>query len=161
MRVIVGSHDLPVFSRDILSTIIGFISTADTWEPIAIRSPLNSDEPASVVERIAAIQAEALGHPVIKFKPTKGGREAVFRRDYEMMTDATAVLAFFSPEREMEGGTSHVVKAALDQGIPVEAYSVRPDGTLVYLGSDDGDPSRKTGSGPNEVLRRMWEEAQG
>jgi hypothetical protein len=60
----------------------------------------------------------------------------------------------------MDGGTGHIVKAALDRGVPVEAYSVRPDGTLVYLGSDDGDPSRKIGSEPNKVLMRMWEEAQ-
>ena len=160
MKVIVGSHDLPALHSNVVSAITGFMSTAGPGEAVAIRAALDSDQPASVVERLAMIQAEALGFPVIMFRPTRGGREAVFRRDYEMMVDATGVLAFFSPEREMDGGTGHVVKAALDQGVSVEAYSERPDGTLVYLGSDDGDPSRKIGSGPNEVLKRMWEEAQ-
>jgi hypothetical protein len=49
-----------------------------------------------------------------------------------------------------------VVKAALDRGVPVEAYSVHPDGTLVFLGSEPG----MTGGHSNEVLERMYKEAQ-
>ena len=156
MKVIVGSSDLPL-STEIVSAVAAIFSEASPAEAFGVRAPFDEDDVASPVERLVESVADKLGRRVIRFSPTKGGRAAIYHRDYDLVTEATEVLAFFSPEREMDGGTGHVVKAALDRGVKVDAYGVRPDGTLVYLGSDDEGVDHHE---PNWVLQRMYEEAQ-
>lgn len=152
MKVVVGSSDL-VLSGDVVSLIASLF--ASTNAPIAFRG--NRDhEPASPVERAVATMGHELAHPVICYEPALGGRSATFNRDYSLVSTADQVLAFFSTDREMSGGTGHVVKAALDLGIEVEAYTVSPEGELEYLGSDEGDPGRHQRSNP--ILERMWRE---
>lgn len=156
MKVIVGSSDLPL-SLDIVGLVAAAFAAAPPGEAFGIRVPIDESGPASPVERLVESVATRLDRQVIRFSPTKGGRSAIFFRDYEMVETATEVVAFFSPDREMEGGTGHVVKAALDRGIRVEAYSCQPDGTLVYLGSDEGVAAQS----PSEVLQTMYRKATG
>jgi hypothetical protein len=153
MKVIVGSSDL-----ELTTEIINVVAAAfgDPDEPFGIRVPHGQEHPVTPVENLVEAVAERLGRRVIRFRPTKGGRAAVYHRDYDLVTDASEVIAFFSTEREMDGGTGHVVKAALDREVPVEAYTSHPDGTLVLLGSDPG-----TDASTNKVLYQMYEEAQG
>jgi nucleoside 2-deoxyribosyltransferase len=51
------------------------------------------------------------------------GRQATFYRDIQMVADSDAVIVFFAPDAIMEGGTAHLVEKALDQSVPVYAYS--------------------------------------
>jgi len=157
MKVIVGSSDLPL-SLDIVGMVAAAFASAPPGEAFGIRIPLDESYPASPVERLVESVAIRLDRSVIRFSPTKGGRSAIFFRDYDLVGGASEVLAFFSPEREMEGGTGHVVKAALDRGVKVNAYTCRPDGTLEFLGSDEGEPPPMT---PNEVLQQMYHKASG
>ena len=157
MKVIVGSSDLPL-SLDIVGLVASAFASASPEEAFGIRVPYDEGGPASPIERLVESIASRLDRQVIKFSPTKGGRSAVFFRDYDLVEGASEVVAFFSPDRGMEGGTGHVVKAALDRGVRVEAYSCQPDGTLEYLGSDDGDVTPNT---PNEVLQKMYRKASG
>jgi hypothetical protein len=159
VKVIVASSDLGL-SLEIIGEVAAMFATAPPGEAFGIRVPFDESEPASQVERLVESVAARLNRSVIRFSPTKGGRSAVFHRDYDLVDDATEVLAFFSTEREMDGGTGHVVKAALDRGVKVDAYTSRPDGTLAYLGSSDEAMGRRPQSTPNRVLRQMYEEAQ-
>lgn len=159
MKVVVGSRDLPL-SIGIITRVASEFASSNDDEAFGVRAPFAENDVASPVERLVETIAERLGRPVIRFSPTRGGREATFHRDYDLVTEASAVLAFFSPEREMDGGTGHVVKAALDRGVKVDAYGVHPDGTLVFLGSDDADEGKHVNNRPNRVLQRMYEEAQ-
>ncbi len=65
------------------------------------------------------------------------GAGAVFNRDNAMVRGSDLVLAFFAPGRMMQGGTGHVVEAAIDQGVPV--YSFELNGGLVRVGENDPD----------------------
>ena len=157
MKVIVGSSDLPL-SLDIVGLVAAAFAASAPDEAFGIRVPHDDSHPASPVEKLVESVGIRLDRRIIRFSPTKGGRSAIFFRDYDLVGEASEVVDFFSPDREMEGGTGHVVKAALDRGVRVEAYSCQPDGTLVFLGSDEGDLTSNT---PNEVLQQMYRKASG
>ena len=149
-----------MLSAELVGAIAAVFSTLDPGEAVGVRVPFGEDRASTPVERLVERVATRLQRRVIRFSPTKGGRAATFFRDYDLVTGASEVVAYFSPEREMEGGTGHVVKAALDRGVKVEAYSVRPDGALVFLGSEDARTDQQVQPAPGSVLERMWQEAQ-
>ncbi len=64
------------------------------------------------------------------YLPPGTDRRDVFLRDYEMVRDADRVIAFFSTYLFLEGGTGHVVKAALDRDLPVKAFSLGEHGDV-------------------------------
>jgi len=71
--------------------------------------------------------------------PDEGGREAVFLRDVEMVRQADAVVAFFSPDLMMAGGTGHVVEKAMDADRAVYAYSVLDQHRVDWVGGNEPD----------------------
>lgn len=154
MRAIVGSSSLPL-SVALISQVAAILAQNET-EDLAVRTSIAGD-PASATEMLVRQVGLARGRTIWTFPPSKGGRQAVYHRDYDLVESSSAVYAFFDTDNEMEGGTGHVVKAALDRGIPVEAYSITPEDEVRLIGSDDGTPRLASS---NEVLRRMWEEAQ-
>lgn len=154
MRAIVGSSSLPL-SVSLISSVAAILAQTDP-EELAVRAS-SSGDPASATELLVDQIGQARGRSIIRFSPGPGGRQAVYHRDYDLVESSSAVYAFFDTDNEMEGGTGHVVKAALDRGIPVEAYSITPEDEVRLIGSDDGTPRLASS---NEVLRRMWEEAQ-
>lgn len=159
MKVIVGSSDIEL-SPDIVYSIAAILATLEPDEGTAIRT--NSEGyPASALERLVRSVSARMGRECREFSPTKGGRAAVFHRDYDMVDEATSVHAYFSVGREMSGGTSHVVKAALDRGSEVEAWGMDPSGTLRLIGSQErSDESfeRKIEQIHSSVLYQMLEE---
>jgi hypothetical protein len=75
------------------------------------------------------------------YQPVAGeGRASVYERDYRLAEQSSKVFAWFAPGEEMEGGTGHVVKAAMDRGVAVEAYRLDDDGNVVLLGSIEEGP---------------------
>lgn len=146
---IVGSRDMVMPGTDVISSLIAIImATPDTAE-VAVRGPAGADknnvfgvETTSPVEALAYRLAVTTSRRGEVYRPIvdSHGRAAVFERDYTLVDNASRVYAFFSPGGVMEGGTGHVVKAALDREIPVEAYTIDDDGHLVWVGSDDGRP---------------------
>jgi hypothetical protein len=157
MRVIVGSRDTPL-SLDIITAVVAEIVSLRADQAIGIRIDREHNQPASTIELLAETLAEQCGHRVIRFSPTKGGRSAIFFRDYDLVEEADGVLAFFAPEREMEGGTAHVVKAAVDRGVKVDAYGVQPDGQLWFIGSEQEQTFRAGRGSPPGLLLRLWQE---
>lgn len=95
-------------------------------------------EPSSPIEQLAYdIQSEVGGTSVLH--GTKGpDREDVYDRDWLLVKSIDRLIAFFAPGRVMEGGTGHVVHAALTRGVKVEAWEAVEAGTIRPVGSDDG-----------------------
>lgn len=152
MKVIVGSSDIEL-SPAIVYSIAGIIAGPGADEPVGIRVS-RYREPASPLERIVRRLCGTAGRPCQEWIPEQGGRSSVFRRDYEMVAAASSVYAYFSTDRDMAGGTGHVVKAALDREIQVEAWGVDPTGELHLIGSIDGRESAASA-----LLYQMLEEA--
>ena len=159
--IVASSKMIPPLTDDLLAKITTAIAAHDK---VVIRSSFMTKGPqgpdttvdASAIESLAATLADKAGREVVRFIPFGGGRESTFKRDYKMVEGADAVLAIFDPSAVMAGGTGHVVKAALDRGIPVEAYTFDPDGDLIYIGSDEGNPFRVQAHSRPDVLRSLW-----
>lgn len=137
MLVIVGSTDLWV-TPEIVSIVLGKVAATDAIDTLGVRVPRGSDEPSTMLEKFVAQIGPDLGRVVTRCRASTNKRGDVYRRDYEMVQNARNVLAFFAPDQEMEGGTGHVVQAALARGVPVEAYRLNETGSPELLGSDDG-----------------------
>jgi hypothetical protein len=130
-----------------VAILAGLVASSPAGEAFGIRVN-GEDLETSPTERLMALIASTTGHNVIRFKPD--GVRSAYRRDYYMVEHSRLVVAFFSPGAEMSGGTGHVVKAALDRGVQVEAYTMDEDGEIMMIGSDPGT----VGSQP-WILREM------
>jgi hypothetical protein len=77
--------------------------------------------------------APILGVEVEWCAPEGADKGQAFVRDLDMVTKADFVCCFFSVPT-LEGGTGHVVEAAMSKGIPVEAWWVDADGEIERIG---------------------------
>jgi hypothetical protein len=68
------------------------------------------------------------------FAPQPGGRDQTYRRDFDFVSSADRVEAWFDADAAMEGGTGHVVEAALARGVPVTAWSITKRGRIDRVG---------------------------
>jgi len=128
MITIVASSKLTP-TPELTAILAGLASTGET---LSIRTS-GSGAFTSPTEELVAHIANAVGRSIVRWQPSDG-RHA-FQRDYQMVERSSMVVAFFVSGDEMTGGTGHVVKAALDRDIPVEAYALWPDGEITLLGS--------------------------
>ena len=103
---------------------------------VLLRHPKTQGKPPGGFEHMVAKLAEALGTEVEWCIPEGSERGQVFERDLAMVEKADYVIAFFSTPA-LEGGTGHVVEAAMAKSIPVEAWHVTPDGDAVRIGEYD------------------------
>lgn len=129
MKVIVGSSDLwptPALASHVLLLI------AEDSESIGVRVTKAGDPTSSIEEMVLRI-AERFGHATNWFSPQQIGSKAGFQRDVDMVGIASSVHAYFAPGAIMEGGTGHVVEAALRRGIPVTAYTLDKNGDVVEV----------------------------
>jgi hypothetical protein len=76
--------------------------------------------------------AEGLGIPCVMYSTRTG--EKAFDRDFRMVHSADKVIAFFTEDAPMHGGTGHVVEVALRMEKPVEAYAISEAGELRSVG---------------------------
>jgi hypothetical protein len=77
-------------------------------------------------ERMVAAWCKEMGHPEVYWAlpdPSLGSAQ-VFTRDRDMVSGADIVLAFFSEGHVMEGGTGHVVEAAIDHNVPTYSFTL-------------------------------------
>lgn len=135
---IVASHDCtPII--DVAGKLAAAIVLAheDGGGTLHIRTKAGS-QPSSPIEQLAYdIQSEVGG--LAWTHAAKGpDREDVYDRDWLMVKSIDRLIAFFAPGRVMEGGTGHVVHAALTRGVKVEAWEAVEAGTIRPVGSDDG-----------------------
>lgn len=105
---------------------------------VLVRRPRQSK--MNTFERWVVELCDALDIPVRFCTPDSNDRSAVFRRDYEMVEAADYVEAYFSPDRIMEGGTGHVVEAALSREKAVYAWVFTNRGVAERVGEIDKVP---------------------
>lgn len=136
---LVASSDLPIVEA-ISNEITGLISALKEQDGTLLLRESFEGAPASPVELGASLMAAIEGVYTVFYRPTPGGRAEVFQRDYRLVEAADQVIAIFSHGRALEGGTGHVVHAAMQKGTPVIAYEVGAGGTSVHiLMESDGD----------------------
>lgn len=135
MKAIVGASSLwptPALASAILTIMV---SREDDF---GIRCT-SSGSPSSMTEEMVWQIGAKTGKIVRTFKsPSEAGSKAGYMRDVALVRAADEVFAFFGPDGQLEGGTSHVVVCALRSAIPVIAYGVDPSGSIVEIGSDPG-----------------------
>lgn len=103
-----------------------------------LRAPMEPGEPGEFEQEVARICAKfGIGSEYVR--PTGGGRQSVYNRDYTMVARSDRVLAFFSSEEPMTGGTGHVVDAALAKLAPVNAWTIDERGNIERIGEFDPD----------------------
>lgn len=126
-----GSRDLPLLKMPRL--VVAQLVRA---RKILLRHPRTAGALPGLFEATVAKMATALDIEVGWFLPEPGGREQVFLRDLAMVGKSDLVVAFFS-SAVMDGGTAHVVEAAMARDVTVEAYHVDPDGMTHWIGGFD------------------------
>lgn len=161
--VIVGSTEFSApdltLPSALVSAILAIVSTLPQGAEVAVRGPKLTaaglgGQFATVLEEWAWRITSATGRVPQIYRPKEGnGRQGVYLRDYDLVDQAEHVYAYFHPSKIMDGGTGHVVKAALDRNIQVEAWTISSDGQLVLVGSDEGAPP----ASPDE-LAQMWDD---
>jgi hypothetical protein len=123
---------------EVVSSVVGVIATSE--EEIGVRASV-AGHIASHIEDVAARVCRKAERAVRIYQPVAGeGRASVYERDYRLAEQSSKVFAWVAPGEEMEGGTGHVVKAAMDRGVAVEAYRLDEDGKVVLLGSIEEGP---------------------
>ena len=140
--VVAASSDLwPV--QDLVSVIAALIGSLPKGSEVHLRGKdsLGRIDGVAPLERAAHLLAVRLGYHAQFAVPAWGpSRETIFKRDYDLVRGADRVVGFFMDEDPMGGGAGHVIHAAIQKGIPCEAWMWTDDG-LVNLGADDGNIS--------------------
>jgi len=129
-----GSRDLPLdrVARDIISRL----ASLSEGSVVLLRHPKTKGKRPGGFEQLVAKLAGILSIEVIWVKPEGSDRSQVFLRDLDLVSRADYVIAYF-PTPAMDGGTGHIVDAAWNKGVPVEAWYVHPDGELERIGEYD------------------------
>lgn len=124
---------LPVIHR--VEEMLDAFKPGDT---LLVRSP-GDRRPTSLLEANAVVLAVDRDINVQFFSPRESGRAGIYRRDYELVLAADEVVAYFDQGSEIDGGTWHVVHAAMQKGILCRAFTINQDGQTELLGSEDGE----------------------
>ena len=124
--VLVGSRTFPintVTGTEIVNVIRGY------GEDIVILT-----RGSEGVDQFVMLAAPILGIRCFAY-PAKGGADN-FTRDIELVKDGDEIVAFLDPDslHDPNTGTAHVLEAALRAEKPCRAYTLLPDGALVWAG---------------------------
>lgn len=139
--VIAGSRKLPEGQAPFM--LIRFLGARDDSSVVLLRSPYKADSRPGSFERDVASLCDALNIPVEWHAPEptllSPGRVSVYIRDIDMVSKADLVLLFFTNDDTISGysGTAHLMDKALDQNVPMYAYSVAEDGYVSRVGEHD------------------------
>lgn len=118
-----------------VARVVGALRPGDT---LLVRSP-DGARVTSAFELAATALAPAREVNVELYAPRERDRAAVFHRDYRLVAGADEVLAYFPYETELDGGTWHVIHAAMQKGVPCRAFTITADGRIRLIGSEDGE----------------------
>lgn len=142
MRAIVASSAIGL-TPEMVSELLIVVASADG---IGVRGPTSSPPSrlaSTVVEDTAYTLAQTMNKKALVYRPNPdiAAKERTYARDYKLVGEADELYAYFAEGKVMEGGTGHVVKAALEIGINVIAYEVTSHGIDVIGMSDLNDRS--------------------
>lgn len=126
-----GNSDLPLDRT--ARHVVPWLTKA---EVIFLRHPKTRGRRPGGFEQMTAKLAEAMGVKVVWCKPEGNDKGNTYIRDLDMVSRADFVIAFFTTE-QMDGGTGHVVEAAMSKSIPVEGWWIDSDGEAQRIGEYD------------------------
>ena len=129
-----GNSDLPLDRT--ARHVVPWLVRAGT---VYLRHPKSKGRKPGGFEQMVAGLCKALGVEVVWCRPEGSEKGNTFLRDLDMVSQADFVIAFFTTE-QMDGGTGHVVEAAMSKGIPVEGWHIESDGSAARIG--EYDPSQ-------------------
>lgn len=131
--VIAANHTISTLR--IVAHVYNLIRDLPVGSTVRLRRPRTSNP--GIFEKSTALMAESAGMLVEWYAPEAGGREQTYLRDYAMVTGADRVECFFNADTPMEGGTAHVVEAAITRSAPVFAWAMDEHGQLERLGEHE------------------------
>lgn len=140
MRAIIANSSIQL-TPEMVSELVVVVASADV---IGVRAPSDPDVSASTkVEETVLTLAQTLNKGWCRYRPDSAiaPKERTYARDYRLVAEADELFAYFSEGKVMEGGTGHVVKAALEVGTKVTAYEVTSGGINVVGMSEYEDRS--------------------
>ena len=129
-----GSRDLPLDRT--ARHVIKRLAELPDGSSILLRHPKTKGAHPGGFEQMVAKIAIILSIDVEWCRPEGMDRAQTFLRDLDMVGRADYVVAYF-PTSLMDGGTGHVVEAAMSKGVSVEGWYVHPDGELERIGEYD------------------------
>lgn len=112
-------------------------------QPVRVRvrsstkSVITSEFERAVTDLVHRMLASGFAVSFDCVTPAAVGRRYNWLRDYALVDGADKVIAYFSRSGFMQGGTGHVVQAALNRNVPVEAWTHDDGGSMIAL-QDDG-----------------------
>jgi hypothetical protein len=123
-----GNSDLPLdrTARHVVPWLV-------KAESVLLRHPKTASRRPGGFEQMVAKLAVPLGVEVIWCRPEGSDKGNTFIRDLEMVRKADFVICYFTTD-QMDGGTGHVVEAAMNSQVPVEGWWIESDGTAVRIG---------------------------
>src|SRR5678815_529380 len=129
-----GNSDLPLDRT--ARHVVPWLVKAGT---VFLRHPKTRGRKPGGFEQMVAKLAAALDVEVVWCRPEGSDKGNTYIRDVDMVSRSDFVIAFFTTE-VMDGGTGHVVEAAMSKAIPVEGWWIDSDGEAVRIG--EYDPSQ-------------------
>lgn len=129
-----GSRDLPL--DRVARYVIGELAKLPEGSTVLLRHPKTKGSQPGGFEQLVHKVATLLNLDVEWCRPEGSDRSQVYLRDLDMVTRADYVVAFF-PTPAMDGGTGHIVEAAWNKGVSIEAWWVQADGSLERIGEYD------------------------
>lgn len=126
-----GNSDLPLdrTARHVVPWLV-------KAEKVLLRHPKTKGRRPGGFERMVAQLAVPLGVEVVWCRPEGNEKGNTFNRDVAMVRQSDFAICYFTTEM-MDGGTGHVVEAAMSCGIPVEGWWIESDGTATRIGEYD------------------------
>lgn len=126
-----GNSDLPLDRT--ARHVVPWLVKAGT---VLLRHPKTRGRRPGGFEQMVAKLCDPLGVEVEWCQPEGSEKGNTFIRDLDMVSRADFVIAYFTTD-QMDGGTGHVVEAAMSKGIPVEGWWIDVDGGAVRIGEYD------------------------
>ena len=123
-----GNSDLPLdrTARHVVPWLV-------KAESVLLRHPKTQSRRPGGFEQMVAKLAVPLGVEVIWCRPEGSDKGNTYIRDVEMVRKADFVICYFTTD-QMDGGTGHVVEAAMAANVPVEGWWIESDGSAQRIG---------------------------
>lgn len=123
-----GNSDLPLDRT--ARHVVPWLTKAGT---VFLRHPKSPTRKPGGFEQLVARLSVPLGVKVEWMRPEGSEKGNSYVRDVEMCRRSDFVICFFTTEA-MDGGTGHLVEAAMSIGVPVEGWWIDADGEAVRIG---------------------------
>ena len=105
-------------------------------ESILLRHPKTASRRPGGFELMVSKLAATLGVEVIWCRPEGSEKGNTYIRDLDMVRKADFAIGYFATD-QMDGGTGHVVEAAMSCNVPVEGWWIASDGSATRIGEYD------------------------